>query len=77
MFEYMAEEVNNAEIYECLKSDIWSMAVVMFCLASGKRPYCSIVANSEEEDELLQNIYNRDWKNFENCRENYSKITDD
>ena len=61
--EYMAEEVHRAELYECIKADIWSLAVVMFCLATGKRPYEQFESEGVS-DEWIQTIYNENWRRF-------------
>lgn len=60
--EYMSEEVNNGELYDCIKSDIWSLGVVIFCLASGVRPYESI--NPDSCDEWVTAIYEKKWIKF-------------
>lgn len=62
--EYMSQEVHNGELYECLKSDIWSLAVVMFCLATGRRPYESITRSDPTDDEWVEAIYNKEWRKF-------------
>jgi len=67
--EYMSEEVHNGELYECLKSDIWSLAVVMFCLATGKRPYESITRSDPRDDEWIEVIYNKEWRRFWNSHQ--------
>ena len=68
-FEYMAAEVNNDNIYKCNKADIWSIGVVMFCLACGKRPYTSLEnissdGNTVYEDINLINLYYGNWKEY-------------
>lgn len=58
--EYMAEEVEKQDLYECMKADVWSIAVVMFCLATGKRPYETIMLY----DEWVEAIYEKRWRIF-------------
>lgn len=62
--DYMSQEVHNGELYECIKSDTWSLAVVMFCLATGKRPYESITCSDPRDDEWVEAIYNKEWRRF-------------
>lgn len=61
--EYMAEEVDRGELYECVKSDTWSLGVVMYCLATGKRPYQQFI-DSDNDDEWIEAIYNKEWRLF-------------
>lgn len=62
--EYMAEEVNRGELYECIQSDIWSLGVSMFCLATGRRPYDSPACSDNFDDEWLMAIYDENWRLF-------------
>ena len=63
--QYMAEEVNKEDLHECMKADIWSIGVVMFCLATGKRPYESIMMDSGFfNDEWIKAIYDKRWRIF-------------
>ena len=76
-FEYMAPEVDSHNTYKCNKADIWSIGVVMFCLACGKRPYTSLEIISSDndiiyEDVSLLNIYHEKWKEYWDDYEYYS-----
>jgi serine/threonine protein kinase len=67
--EYMAEEVFRAKVYECSKSDIWSMGTVLFCLATGARPYSRFTSDATyslygNSDECITAIYKSNWKAF-------------
>lgn len=68
--EYMAEEVLREEPYECEKSDIWSLGVLFFSLATGQRPYGSFSSNytysvlGRNSDEWIKAIYNYRWTRF-------------
>ena len=62
--EYMAEEVHLKKYYHCMKSDVWSLAVVMFGLATGKRPYTYIETGIYGQDPWLSSMYDKRWKSF-------------
>ena len=62
--EYMAEEVHLRKTYSCMKSDVWSLAVVMFGLATGKRAYTNITTGKYGQDPWLSTIYDKRWKSF-------------
>ena len=67
--DYMAEEVLSNESYNCQKSDVWSLAVTLFILYFGKRPYGSILPSLMDNEipyygEYLTLIYNNKWKKY-------------
>ncbi len=68
--EYMAEEVLRGKIYECIKSDIWSLGVLMFCIATGSRPYKQFTSEATysfygfNSDEWIQAVYGFHWRTF-------------
>lgn len=62
--EYMSEEVFRGEIYECKKSDIWSLGVSMFCLATGARPYTYPACSDNIDDKWLMTIYDKNWSYY-------------
>ena len=74
--QYMAEEVFRGKIYECVKSDIWSLGIVIFCLATGKRPFSSFTSEENysvfgfNSDEWLQAMYEFRWRTFWRSHEN-------
>lgn len=74
--QYMAEEVLRRETYECIKSDIWSLGVLMFCLSTGSRPYISFTSEESyscygfNSDEWIQAMYEFRWRKFWRSHEN-------
>ena len=63
--EYMAFEVINQTMHSCEKADVWSLAVTLFVLATGKRPYSSQIIDGEQYyNENLSCIFRKRWKRF-------------
>lgn len=67
--EYMAEEVFHNRIYDCEKSDVWSLAITMFSLYFGRRPYQTIECTQVDfdvaiYDEWLDLIFANQWYSF-------------
>ena len=52
---YMAPEILRKEEYDPQKSDVWSLAVVLFCLCTGIRPY-------GEPKSRRKNKHDETWK---------------
>ncbi len=75
-YQYMAEEVLRGKLYECEKSDIWSLGILFFALSTGKRPYERLTSNRTYEiyrhnsDEWLNAIYSSRWIRFWKSHEN-------
>jgi len=77
--EYMAEEVFRGCPYECSKSDVWSLGVLLFCLGSGKRPYSSYTSDATysvygNSDEFIDAIYTCRWRRFWRSHEQFEEF---
>ena len=66
--QYMSEEVHLAQFHDCEQSDIWSMGVTLYAVATGQRPYANIYSNIingvKVYDEWLEMIFHRQWDMF-------------
>lgn len=67
--EFMAGEIHLDKSYICEKSDVWSLAVTIFMLYFGTRPYKTVLPTFLDDGipfygEWLTMIYDRNWKAY-------------
>jgi serine/threonine protein kinase len=66
----MSGEIHSDEHYSCEKSDVWSLAVTIFIIYFGTRPYTSVLPTFLDDEETpfygewLTMIYDKDWKAY-------------
>lgn len=76
-YQYMSPELDTAlELYDCELSDVWSLAVTIFALATMQRPYRKLSVKDGWYFTIITKQWQSFWKTMEQM-ETFPKLEDE